>query len=122
MAKKPKIIEQIPLPDKVIYWGGVAGALMVLAGAWTLFGGPRPMMEGHPIVEAVETLEETRSADRIDQLSRWIRDDKRERYDVEQRLEYDPENRTLHDQKIMLEEDIEEKEVERAVLRKKDGK
>lgn len=120
MARKPKIIAQIPLPDKVIYWGGVAGALIAIAGAWTMFGGPKPLMETHPIVEAVEALEKTRSADRIDQLSRWIRDAWREAYDVQQRLEYDPENTTLHDQKIMLEEDIEEKVSERDSLRKGD--
>ncbi len=120
MAKKPKIIEQVP--NKILIAAGLVTAIGILSGVYRASGLPVPMMEGHPVVEAVETLEETRSADRIDQLSRWIRDDKRERYDVEQRLEYDPENRALHDQKIMLEEDIEEKEVERAGLRKKDGK
>lgn len=119
MAKKSKIVERIPLPDKVIYWGTVAGALTAAAGAYTYFGGPTPVMSTSPLVGAVEVLEETHSADTVDQLSRWIRSDKSERYDIQQRLEYDPGNASLHEELLNIEEKIEENTSKRKTLKEK---
>jgi len=120
MAKKPKIIEQIPLPDKVIYYGSISGALMAIAGAYTYFGGPKPLMNTSPIVEAVEAVEEDQAASRMEPLSRYMRDDKRELYDVEQRLKAEPDNEAHLKQKVVLEETLDEMETEKEVLRKKE--
>lgn len=117
MAKKSKLVERIPLPDKVIYYGTVAGALTALATAYTLAGGPTPVMSTSPLVEAVEVLEETHNADTVDQLSRWIRSDKSERYDIQQRLEYDPGNTALHEELLNVEEKIEDNTAKRKKLK-----
>lgn len=115
----PRIVERIPLPDKVIYWGSFAGALVAAASAYTYFGGPKPLMEGSAIVEAVEQIEETHRNDSIDQLSRWIRSDKSELYDIQQRLEYDGDNASLHEELLNVEEKIDENTSKRKKLKDK---
>lgn len=127
-----KIVKAIPLPDRVVKIGAFCSALVAIAGAWIFFGGPTPVMKNSDEIFSIETqmdvindaVKEQRQdvdAHREEFLSRAIRDDKRELYTVINRMAEDGSNPDLIEQKIVIEESIEEMETERDQIRKKKG-
>jgi len=114
-----KLIDDFPVPNRLLAWGGAAAAIASIIGLYTLVGGPTPVMSTSPIVQAVEQIEETHRNDSIDQLSRWIRSDKSELYDIKQRMEYDGDNASLHEELLNVEEKIEENSSKRKKLKDK---
>jgi hypothetical protein len=132
-----KIMEAIPLPDQVIKLGTLAGALVAIAGAWLYFGGPKPVMENaavfttieenielvaddiEEVEEEISDTEEVLDNHREEFLSRAVRDDKRELYTIINQMEEQGADPVLMQQQIIIEEQIQEMETEREVLRKK---
>jgi hypothetical protein len=132
MSKTEKIMAAIPLPNRVIKWGAVAAAISSMLALGALVGLPTPMLSNSPEIKAVvhevdqleESIEEVielRDADREQFLSRAIRDNKRELYQVINQKGEEPDNTALQEQEMLIEEELDEMVDERKRLRKKKG-
>ncbi len=120
------LIDKIPVANWIIYLGSVATAITAFAGAWAVLNLPTPVMEPSATLETIQTdIEEIREEsddEAVESISRFMRQDRRELYDVEQRLEGDPANDALIQQKLDIEEALKDLEARKERRRKrKDG-
>lgn len=53
-----KIVERIPLPDKFVYWGTLAGSLVAIIGFFTLIGVDWPLTEKSPVIQEIQEFDE----------------------------------------------------------------
>jgi len=123
VAKVPKIIDDIPVKNgTIITAGSLIAGLSAFVAWWANNGGPMPVMENSETITVIEEKLDMVDDDAIDQYSRNIRQDKRELWEVEQRLEEasDTDKKSaLHEQSLILQEAIEEMEDKKARRRKK---
>jgi hypothetical protein len=123
-------LDKLPVPNWIIFGGTIAAAITAMMVLYNSLGLPAPLTEQSPAMMEIQANVETHSSDlkaveervdanRVEQLSRYVREDKRELYEVKKRLKEEPDNNDLVQQQIILEETLEELEGEKDVLRKK---
>lgn len=123
MPKIPKFIENLPIKNSTILTvGALIAALSAFIAFWDDIGGPMPVMENSETITEVEDAIESLEKDATDTYSRNIRNDQRELWQVEQRMEEvdDAEKlELLNKQAIALKEALDEQRARKERRRKK---